>query len=88
MFTANIERIDNGYLVTHVEEQDEDRFVEHKFCFQESEYAEFGEEKCFAEALLYLKEYFGLYYNKHRDINLHIGFTNQKGKGIEWDEVK
>lgn len=87
MFKVDVERTRNGYVVSHDDDSGEE-ITRAKFCFQEVEWGEFGEEKALAAALLYIKEYFGVYHNKHKDINLYIGFTNQKGKEVDWDEVK
>ena len=78
MWELKIEKIENGYLLSHDEEWEEGKFGTVKEVIEEG-----GDEKETMSRLLYqVSEYFGFHHNKYAKDNLRISW-DKKGRGVE-----
>ena len=69
-YALRIDKIVNGYIVEFWE-GDDDYPIKQQVVFEEQD-TEKGEIECMKDLLLYIKEYFGVYYQKHSKHNLAI----------------
>jgi len=69
-YKLTIEKIENGFLLTHNEQLDDDWVKERKEAIIEDD----DEEKEIVAVLQQVAEYFGIYNSKHKERNLEIGF--------------
>ena len=73
---ANIEKVVNGYIVRHLAEREDGTKYLQTVVFQGPE-TEGGENESMKNLLYYIKEFFGVYYDKHNEKNLIIGIEGE-----------
>lgn len=64
-----VEQVDNGYIMEYLDEDKNKR----KEVIQDE-----GELECMARLLLQIKEHFGIFHNKHSEMNLVVRVENDK----------
>jgi hypothetical protein len=71
LWEIKIRKVENGYICSWEEESEgeADYFIKREQIFEEKENEENSELK---EALLFIKEYFGINYSKHNKKNLIV----------------
>lgn len=87
-----VRRVSNGYIVSYlVETDEEDRYIEKVYACEDGADKDFyiswndldvdineidDEEVALANVFNVMREYFSVYYNKHKRVNLSIGFED------------
>jgi hypothetical protein len=82
MWKCNIEKVDNGFIVTTFEETEENKITEVKNVFQHDDEnidREIQSEDVeIVDVLRFVAEHFGVINSKHNRYNLEIGFKKNK----------
>lgn len=69
-FIIDIEKADNGYVASWVEEgEEENYYITHKLLFEDKEDDELDS---MLKLLYFIKEHFGVNYSKHQKRNINI----------------
>lgn len=84
----NIEKVTNGYICTHLEEQEENSFVEQKYLIEEEASDEYGEAKAMCGVLCYVMDHFGMHNDKYKKYRLRPTFIDEKGKVVDEEDMK
>jgi len=73
-YSITVEKIDNGFLLLHREQLDDDYIQVCKEAFKDED----GEDEGIVDVLYTIAEYFGIHYSKHNKNNLEISFKKNK----------
>jgi len=80
---CEIEKVENGFVVSHKEEVDDEYIRVEKRVMEEDNH---DEKKCMEVLLYHIAEYFGLQYNKFGKENLNISWDKQGHKYFDEGE--
>ena len=82
--SLKITRVDNGYIVINLEEEDDGVFRKVKRVFSDSETEE-DDKKGMENLLYFISDFFGFFYNENWENNLNISWDK---KGEKYEEPK
>lgn len=75
-----IAKVQNGYIISFNDEDDQEKSYMKTEVFEETD--ELDELEVMKSLFYWIKEHFGVYYNKHGDRNLIIQIENIKDEAI------
>lgn len=87
-YELKVRRVENGFIVSYLEEIEDNKYILREHACEDGADREWykydvsdtnkikDEELSFVTVCQVMRDYFGVFYDKHRDVNLEIGFKD------------